>query len=271
MTKQHVIDHYGPVNWTIGTGCSGGSLVQQQVANAYPGIYQGITPQCSFTDAWSSAHGVRRLLDPAEVLRGPDRLGCRDGLDADRDPAGARPPERRQPGDVHQRRSRTAPTRRAPARTCPRRRSTSRGPTRTASSARCSSTWSTSSGCARTASPTGRSATTASSTACRAAERRDVTRPTSSTSTQGRRADQYDDLPEGAQHARPDRAEAGLSQRRGRLGEQPQPGGDHRPSRSRPRRVPRRLPDLRDARPAAAQLRYRGQPGAVARPRSAGR
>jgi hypothetical protein len=55
MTKQRVIDEYGPVKWTIGTGCSGGSLVQQQVANAYPGIYQGITPQCSFTDAWSSA------------------------------------------------------------------------------------------------------------------------------------------------------------------------------------------------------------------------
>jgi hypothetical protein len=55
MTKQRVIDGYGPVKWTIGMGCSGGSLVQQQVANAYPGIYQGITPQCSFTDAWSSA------------------------------------------------------------------------------------------------------------------------------------------------------------------------------------------------------------------------
>ena len=55
MTKEYVIDHYGPVRWTIGSGCSGGSLVQQQVANAYPGLYQGITPQCSFTDAWSSA------------------------------------------------------------------------------------------------------------------------------------------------------------------------------------------------------------------------
>jgi Tannase-like family of unknown function (DUF6351) len=55
MTKEHVIDSYGEIRWTIGSGCSGGSLVQQQVANAYPGIYQGITPQCSFTDAWSSA------------------------------------------------------------------------------------------------------------------------------------------------------------------------------------------------------------------------
>ncbi|MDQ6835436.1 MAG: DUF6351 family protein, partial [Actinomycetota bacterium] len=54
MAKEHVIDHYGQIRWTIGSGCSGGSLVQQQVANAYPGLYQGITPQCSFTDAWSS-------------------------------------------------------------------------------------------------------------------------------------------------------------------------------------------------------------------------
>jgi hypothetical protein len=55
MAKERVIDHYGEIKWTIGSGCSGGSLVQQQVANAFPGIYQGITPQCSFTDAWSSA------------------------------------------------------------------------------------------------------------------------------------------------------------------------------------------------------------------------
>jgi hypothetical protein len=55
MTKEHLIDSYGTVRYTIGSGCSGGSLVQQQVSNAYPGLYQGITPACSFTDAWSSA------------------------------------------------------------------------------------------------------------------------------------------------------------------------------------------------------------------------
>jgi len=55
MTKERVIKDYGDIKWTIGSGCSGGSLVQQQVANAYPGLYQAITPQCSFTDAWSSA------------------------------------------------------------------------------------------------------------------------------------------------------------------------------------------------------------------------
>ena len=74
MTKEMVVERFGPLRYTIGSGCSGGSLVQQQVANAYPGVYQGITPQCSFTDAWSSAQqyvdyvGLRDYLeDPATL------------------------------------------------------------------------------------------------------------------------------------------------------------------------------------------------------------
>ncbi len=73
MVKEHLIDHYGTLRFTIGTGCSGGSLVQQQVANAYPGIYQGILPQCSFQDAWSNAEEIadyhltlKYFEDPAE-------------------------------------------------------------------------------------------------------------------------------------------------------------------------------------------------------------
>lgn len=58
MAKQRVIDRYGTLRYTIGIGCSGGSLVQQWVANAYPGIYQGLLPTCSFPDAWSSATQV---------------------------------------------------------------------------------------------------------------------------------------------------------------------------------------------------------------------
>ncbi len=54
MTKERVAELYGPIRYTIGSGCSGGALTQQQVANAYPGVYQGITPACSFTDSWSS-------------------------------------------------------------------------------------------------------------------------------------------------------------------------------------------------------------------------
>ena len=55
MAKERVIEQYGELRYTIGEGCSGGSLAQQQIANAYPGIYQGILPTCSFPDAWSTA------------------------------------------------------------------------------------------------------------------------------------------------------------------------------------------------------------------------
>ena len=65
MAKERIVERYGPIRYTIGTGCSGGSLTQQQVANAYPGIYQGILPQCSYPDALSTGaqfadyHGLR--------------------------------------------------------------------------------------------------------------------------------------------------------------------------------------------------------------------
>ncbi len=58
MAKEHLIESYGTLRYTIGAGCSGGSLAQQWIANAYPGIYQGILPTCSFPDAWSSATQV---------------------------------------------------------------------------------------------------------------------------------------------------------------------------------------------------------------------
>jgi hypothetical protein len=56
MAKEHLIEQLGELRYTIGTGCSGGSLTQQQVANAYPGVYQGILPQCSFPDSWSTGN-----------------------------------------------------------------------------------------------------------------------------------------------------------------------------------------------------------------------
>ena len=60
MAKERLVEQYGELRYTIGTGCSGGSLTQQQVANAYPGIYQGILPACSFPDAWSTG---QQLVD----------------------------------------------------------------------------------------------------------------------------------------------------------------------------------------------------------------
>ncbi|MGF2736069.1 DUF6351 family protein [Marinobacter sp. DUT-1] len=55
MAKEHIIEQYGPIRYTIGTGCSGGAIAQQHVANAYPGIYQGLIVQCSYPDVWTTA------------------------------------------------------------------------------------------------------------------------------------------------------------------------------------------------------------------------
>jgi hypothetical protein len=66
MAKERLVEEHGEIRYTIGTGCSGGALAQQQVANAYPGIYQGILPACSFPDSWSTG----QQLAAYNLLRG---------------------------------------------------------------------------------------------------------------------------------------------------------------------------------------------------------
>ena len=55
MAKERIVEQYGELRYTIGTGCSGGAIAQQHVANAYPGIYQGLIVQCSYPDVWTTA------------------------------------------------------------------------------------------------------------------------------------------------------------------------------------------------------------------------
>lgn len=50
MVKEHLVDSYGEVRYTIGNGCSGGAIVQQWIANSYPGIFDGITLACTYPD-----------------------------------------------------------------------------------------------------------------------------------------------------------------------------------------------------------------------------
>jgi hypothetical protein len=65
MTKERLVETLGELRYTIGSGCSGGALAQLQVANAYPGFYQGITPGCSFPDTWTG----RMLYEDYSLLR----------------------------------------------------------------------------------------------------------------------------------------------------------------------------------------------------------
>src|SRR4029079_380125 len=58
MLKEHIIETYGGIRYTIGTGCSGGSIQQYVIAVDYPGLLNGIQPNCSFQDSWTTANEV---------------------------------------------------------------------------------------------------------------------------------------------------------------------------------------------------------------------
>ncbi|HEY9483633.1 MAG TPA: DUF6351 family protein, partial [Micromonosporaceae bacterium] len=65
MVKEHFIEAYGPVAHTIGWGGSGGAIQQYDIADAYPGILDGIVPGVSFPDPFTTLGPVTdcRLLD----------------------------------------------------------------------------------------------------------------------------------------------------------------------------------------------------------------
>ena len=50
MVKEHIAETYGPIRYTIGTGCSGGSIMQHVIAGTYPGLLNGLQPNCSYQD-----------------------------------------------------------------------------------------------------------------------------------------------------------------------------------------------------------------------------
>jgi hypothetical protein len=77
MAKERLVEQYGELRYTIGTGCSGGSIAQATVANAYPGIYQGLLTMCSYPDTFTAGlqfadyHLLRLYFeDPAKWAAG---------------------------------------------------------------------------------------------------------------------------------------------------------------------------------------------------------
>src|SRR5207302_1310329 len=51
MMKEYIVDHYGEIKYTMGNGCSGGSIGQNTVSSIYPGLLDGIQPSCDFPDS----------------------------------------------------------------------------------------------------------------------------------------------------------------------------------------------------------------------------
>jgi hypothetical protein len=51
MMKEHIVDTYGEIAYTMGNGCSGGSIQQNTVASIFPGLLDGIQPSCDYPDS----------------------------------------------------------------------------------------------------------------------------------------------------------------------------------------------------------------------------
>ena len=51
MLKEHITENYGEISHTIGSGCSGGSIMQLVIAGTYPGVLDGIQPACTYPDS----------------------------------------------------------------------------------------------------------------------------------------------------------------------------------------------------------------------------
>jgi hypothetical protein len=53
MGKEHFIKTFGVPAYTVSSGCSGGAYSSLQVADAFPGLFDGIAISCTFPDALS--------------------------------------------------------------------------------------------------------------------------------------------------------------------------------------------------------------------------
>ncbi|MFL6646849.1 MAG: DUF6351 family protein [Sulfurifustaceae bacterium] len=51
MIKEHIIEQYGPIRYTMGVGCSGGSIEQNVISSQYPGLIDGLQISCTYPDS----------------------------------------------------------------------------------------------------------------------------------------------------------------------------------------------------------------------------
>jgi uncharacterized tannase-like protein DUF6351 len=58
MLQERIRESFGSIRYTIGSGCSGGSIQQHLIGANYPGLLDGIMPNCSYEDSWTTAMEV---------------------------------------------------------------------------------------------------------------------------------------------------------------------------------------------------------------------
>jgi hypothetical protein len=71
MMKEHITDTYGQIMYTMGNGCSGGSIGQNTVSSTYPGLLDGIQVQCDYSDSITTGIEVADCVQLVTFYAGP--------------------------------------------------------------------------------------------------------------------------------------------------------------------------------------------------------
>jgi hypothetical protein len=72
MMKEHIVDAYGEIKYTVGNGCSGGSIQQNTAASIYPGLLDGIQPSCDYPDSITTGMEVTDCVLLVNLYDGPE-------------------------------------------------------------------------------------------------------------------------------------------------------------------------------------------------------
>jgi hypothetical protein len=80
MMKEHIVDTYGEISYTMGNGCSGGSIQQNTTASIFPGLLDGIQPSCDYPDSITTGLEVTDCVLLVNFYAGPDWTALMGGL-----------------------------------------------------------------------------------------------------------------------------------------------------------------------------------------------
>ncbi len=80
MMKEHIGDQYGAIRYTIGTGCSGGSINSNMASSIYPGLLDGVTTTCTYPDSETTLMEVGDCVLLVEAYQKPGWLALSTAL-----------------------------------------------------------------------------------------------------------------------------------------------------------------------------------------------
>ena len=71
MMKEHISDNFGTIKFTIGSGCSGGSINSNMSGSIMPGLLDGVTTSCTYPDSETTSMEVGDCVVLIEAYQKP--------------------------------------------------------------------------------------------------------------------------------------------------------------------------------------------------------